>query len=88
MNFFQSTSADLEQEILQFLDGRNRPVKPHVIAKGVGLQKAMDVNPVLYKLESDGLLKKTHEQPPKWVLVSNSHIKEDVPSSPGDVMLN
>lgn len=67
----QARSADIEQRVLQVLGDTFLPIKSQEIAQRVGMQKSHDVNPVLYKLESDGLLWKTDQQPPAWALISN-----------------
>ena len=85
----QNSHADLEQRVLQFLGRRKKPVKPNQIAKSIGLQKALDVNPVLYKLESNGLVVRTSKQPPQWSLVAdtNKHVPGEASSAQGMVVI-
>ncbi|XP_046884838.1 interferon-induced, double-stranded RNA-activated protein kinase-like isoform X1 [Hypomesus transpacificus] len=60
------TNNDLENKICTFLNDKEDGATALQIAKGVGLQKASDVNSVLYRLEKTGQLFRNSDQPPIW----------------------
>ena len=65
-----SILSDVERKIVEFLSNERRPCHVHHLARSIGLYSKKDVNPSLYKLQTLGLIFKTHDHPPTWKLRS------------------
>uniref|UniRef100_A0A4W5NP41 Z-binding domain-containing protein n=1 Tax=Hucho hucho TaxID=62062 RepID=A0A4W5NP41_9TELE len=62
----QGDQLDLKERICTFLKVKKQGSTALQIAKAVGLNKAKDVNSVLYTLNRAGLLYATSDKPPVW----------------------
>ena len=60
--------SQIESEILEFLKQEERPSNTLQLAKRFGFRTKREVNPLLYKLQSAGLIFKMHDHPPTWKL--------------------
>ncbi|KAL4225653.1 hypothetical protein ACF0H5_016342 [Mactra antiquata] len=56
------------EKVIEFLQRQQNPVRPGVIAKGIGYSKAAEVNKILYSLQQKGIIMKKTEKPPTWQL--------------------
>ena len=63
--------TDLKTQIITFLSAAQNPVPTLEIAKKIGLTTTREVNPFLYKLQTEGKVIKTAEDngsKPRWSL--------------------
>ena len=58
----------LTSRLLDALKSGGRPLTSLELAKAVGLQTRREVNPTLYNLQSQGIIRRVRETPPLWEL--------------------
>ena len=60
----------LTSRLLDVLKRGGRPLTSLELAKAVGLQTRKEVNPTLYNLQSQGIIRRVRETPPIWELAT------------------
>ena len=61
-----SRLSDLEANVLDFMKRERKSCETLQLARQFGFHRKKEINPILYKLQTLGLIYKMHEHPPTW----------------------
>lgn len=69
---FQTTAPPLETSIVSFLKNQGHPCSTSSIRKSLGASTKKEINPVLYRMQAQGVITKVLDSPPTWKLCQGS----------------
>ena len=75
MSVHKHEHDSIVSKVIRELKRSGKPCTTLEVARAVGLQSRKDVNPTLYNMQRQGLLRKVREQPPLWQLTQSGEMQ-------------